>query len=226
MARPVDRPLAEDRARALALTPVSHETLARLDRYVELLLAFQTHTNLIAPSTVPTLWTRHVADSLQLLDLAPGATTWIDLGSGGGFPGIVLACALAERPGATVHLVESTKKKATFLQETARQLAIPAEIHPVRIEDFVKNYPGAADVVTARALAPLQMLLTLAGPLLGKGAQGLFLKGQDIASELTEASKYWTLDAELIPSKTHPDARIVAVRHASAKGPRGRGSRG
>jgi 16S rRNA (guanine527-N7)-methyltransferase len=99
-------PDQSDKAAALALIPVSRETEARLDRYVALLGAWQAKTNLVAPSTLPQLWTRHVADSLQLLKLAPSAKTWADLGSGGGFPGIVLACALAETPGAMVHLIE------------------------------------------------------------------------------------------------------------------------
>src|SRR5664279_1744781 len=94
---------ASDKAAALALTPVSRETAARLDRYVELLLEWQAKTNLVAPSTLPTLWTRHIADSLQLLSIAPMAKRWVDLGSGGGFPGVVLACALAETSGAEVH---------------------------------------------------------------------------------------------------------------------------
>src|ERR1700759_4520347 len=98
--------LASDRAAALALTPVSRETEARLDRYVELLLAWQAKTNLVAPSTLTNLWTRHIADSLQLLALAPSAAIWADLGSGGGFPGVVLACALAQTPSGRVHLVE------------------------------------------------------------------------------------------------------------------------
>src|ERR1700716_3871704 len=96
--------LAADKAAALALTPVSRETEARLDRYIELLLEWQAKTNLVAPSTLPNLWTRHVSDSLQLLTLAPSARVWADLGSGGGFPGIVLARVLAGTPGATVHL--------------------------------------------------------------------------------------------------------------------------
>src|SRR6195952_5911099 len=107
--------LGPDKAAALALTPVSRETEARLDRYVELLLAWQAKTNLVAPSTLPHLWTRHISDSLQLLALAPTAKTWADFGSGGGFPGVVLACALAETPSATVHLVERNAKKAAFL---------------------------------------------------------------------------------------------------------------
>src|ERR1700678_1824847 len=99
--------LAADRERALALTPVSRETSARLDRFVEHLLAWQSHTNLVARSTIPVLWTRHIADSLQLLDVAPEAKVWVDLGSGAGFPGLVIACALADAEAAEIHLVES-----------------------------------------------------------------------------------------------------------------------
>ena len=113
------RPKA-DKAAALTLTPVSHETEARLDRYVDLLLEWQAKTNLVAPSTVPNLSTRHISDSLQLISLAPSAKVWVDLGSGGGFPGLVLACALAETAGAIVHLVERNAKKAAFLREAVR----------------------------------------------------------------------------------------------------------
>lgn len=101
-----------DRDRALALTPVSPEIAARLDKFVELLLQTQAHTNLIAPSTIPVIWTRHIADSLQLLKLAPDAKKWMDFGSGAGFPGLVIAAALADVPKASVHLIESTKKKS------------------------------------------------------------------------------------------------------------------
>src|SRR5262245_27491607 len=110
----VPSPQAADRAKAFGLTPVSRETEERLDRFIDLLLTSQKTTHLISPNTIPTLWTRHVADSLQLLDLAPGAGLWVDLGSGGGYPGLVIACALAETPGAQVHLVESNTKKAAF----------------------------------------------------------------------------------------------------------------
>src|SRR5213076_3114232 len=105
---------------ALKLTPVSRETEVRLDLYVDLLREWQAKTNLVAPSTLPTLWTRHIADSLQLLPLAPSAKVWVDLGSGGGFPGVVLACALAEVSGALVHLIERNAKKAAFLREAVR----------------------------------------------------------------------------------------------------------
>jgi 16S rRNA (guanine527-N7)-methyltransferase len=204
--------LSADRTRALALTPVSRETAACLDRFVELLVQWQSKTNLVAKSTIPTIWTRHIADSLQLLDLAPEAKCWVDLGSGGGFPGIVVACALADRPDVKVYLVESNAKKAAFLREVARALKVPAQLDAVRIEDFVKNFKGRADVVSARALAPLQDLLKLAQPLLKTGAKGLFPKGQDVDAELTEASKCWTIDFELVPSKTNSQARIVVVR--------------
>jgi len=204
--------LAVARALALELTPVSRETTALLDRFVELLLPWTQKTNLIARSTIPTLWTRHIADSLQLLALAPGAKCWVDLGSGAGFPGLVIGCALAGRAGAAVHLVESNGKKATFLREAANQLELPAVVHAMRIEDFVKNSGLRSDVVTARALAPLDHLLELALPLLNTGALGLFPKGQDVESELTKASKCWNIDAELVPSKTSREGRIVVIR--------------
>ena len=207
-----DRELAADRELALKLAPVSRETTARLDRFVEMFVPFAQHTNLVARSTLPTVWSRHVADSLQLLPLAPDAKCWVDLGSGGGFPGIVVACALADTTDASVHLVESIGKKAAFLRQAVEQLGLPAVVHAVRIEDFVKNSHLRPDVVCARALAPLEELLKLAHPLLRSGALGLFHKGQDVEGELTKASKSWNIDAELIPSKTSLQGRIVAVR--------------
>jgi 16S rRNA (guanine527-N7)-methyltransferase len=204
--------LTADRERALALTPVSRETIARLDRFVELLVAWQQRTNLIARSTMPTLWTRHVADSLQLVGLAPDARIWADLGTGGGFPGLVVACAVAETEGAHVHLVESIGKKATFLREAVRVTGAPATVHAMRIEDFVDKHPESLDVVMARALAPLPELLRIAYPLLKTGALGLFPKGQDVAVELTEAAKCWKIQSSLIKSRTDSKGQIVSVR--------------
>jgi 16S rRNA (guanine527-N7)-methyltransferase len=206
------RDLSADRARALALTPVSRETAERLDRFVELLLSWQQRMNLIASSTEAQVWTRHVADSLQLLALAPQARVWVDLGSGGGFPGLVIACALAETEGAQVHLVESSTKKAAFLREAGRVTGAPVSVHASRIDEFVASAPQAVDVVTARALAPMGKLLAHAYPLLKKGAFGLFPKGQDVDRELTEAAKYWKSQASLAVSRTDPKARIVVVR--------------
>jgi 16S rRNA (guanine527-N7)-methyltransferase len=215
MARSPD--LAQDRSRALALTPVSRETIARLDRFVVELLTWQAKINLIAPSTVPQLWTRHIADSLQLLALAPQAKIWVDFGSGAGFPGLVLACVLAEKPGARVHLVESNTRKAAFLREAARVAGAPAVVHPVRIGDFLNNPPESVEIVTARAVAPLVELLSAAYPLLTNGAQGLFPKGQDVDAELTEAAKCWSIEASLVPSLTDPKARIVHVTGINRK---------
>src|SRR5579863_4319866 len=156
--------LAADKAAALALTPVSRETEVRLDRFVDLLLEWQAKINLVAPSTLPSLWTRHISDSLQLLNIAPSAKTWVDLGSGGGFPGVVLACALAEVPGALVHLIERNAKKAAFLREALRVTNAPGEVHLADIENSVDRFAGPADCVTARALAPLHQLIGLAEP--------------------------------------------------------------
>lgn len=208
---------AEDRARALELIPVSRETLARLDRFVVLLQLWQQRTNLIAPSTEATLWTRHIADSLQLRDLAPQARIWADLGSGAGFPGLILACALADVAGARVHLVESNAKKAGFLREAIRATGAPAVIHNMRIAEFMANLAEPVEIVTARALAPLAELLASAYPLLQRGGCGMFPKGQDVEAELTEAARYWKIKASLVPSRTDPHGRIVVVRETQPR---------
>ncbi len=202
---------ASDKAAALALTPVSRETEARLDRYVSLLVKWQAKTNLIAPSTLPQLWTRHIADSLQLLDLAPSARSWLDFGSGGGFPGVVLACAMAEHDGAAVQLVERNAKKAAFLREALRVTGGAGSVILADIGDYVDSLQAPVDCVTARAVAPLHMLLGYAEPLVRRGAKALFLKGQDIESELTEATKYWSIEPVLHPSRTGGHGWIVEL---------------
>jgi 16S rRNA (guanine527-N7)-methyltransferase len=216
--RDLETLIAADRERALALLTDSREIAPgipeRLDRFVAVFLQWQATTNLVAPSTLPELWTRHIADSLQLLPMAPGAGHWVDLGSGGGFPGLVIACALANTPGAAVHLVESNVKKAAFLREAARITGAPAQVHAMRIEDFVDGFAEPVEIVTARAFATLDNLIESAYPLLTRGAQGLFLKGRDVEGELTAASKCWTINAELIPSATEAGGRIVRVRSA------------
>lgn len=209
--------LDADKAQALALTPVSRETQQRLEIYVDLLLKWQQTTNLIAPSTIPHIWTRHVADSLQFVELVSDATTWVDLGSGGGFPAIPVACVLAGKPGAVVHLVESNGKKAAFLREAIRATGVPAQVHAERIEKFVAGTVNSVDVVSARALAPLKTLCDQAFPLIERGAIGLFAKGLDVEAELTEASKYWKIEMQTVPSKTSRDGCIVVVRHLTAR---------
>jgi 16S rRNA (guanine527-N7)-methyltransferase len=204
--------LAPDKARALALVPVSRETEKRLDMFVAALLLWQRTSKLVASSTLAQVWTRHIADSLQLLDLAPEARVWVDLGSGGGFPGIPIACALVDNSGAMVHLVESNGKKAAFLREAVRITGVPAQVHQVRAEKFGESFPQAVHVVTARALAPLKTLCDQAFPLLKRGAIALFPKGQDVDAELTEASKYWSIEFGKIRSKTSSDGCIIVIR--------------
>jgi 16S rRNA (guanine527-N7)-methyltransferase len=203
--------LASDKAKALALTPVSRETEARLDRFLELLLEWQAKTNLIAPSTLPTLWTRHVSDSLQLLTIVPSAKKWVDLGSGGGFPGVVLACALAQMPGSHVLLIERNAKKAAFLREALRVTGGSGTVHLADIRDVVDRTTAGVDCITARALAPLNQLIAFAEPLMREGAKALFLKGQDIDAELTEATKYWKIEPRLHASCTGGHGWIVEL---------------
>jgi 16S rRNA (guanine527-N7)-methyltransferase len=203
--------LRADKAAALALVPVSRETEARLDRYVDLLRAWQAKTNLVAPSTLPYLWTRHIADSLQLLALAPAAKIWVDLGSGGGFPGIALACALTETPGTMVHLVERNAKKASFLREALRVTGAPGTVHLADIGDTVDRLGDPVDCVTARAVAPLHQLIGFAEPLVRRRAKAFFLKGQDVEAELTEATKYWKIEPHLHSSRTGGHGWIVEL---------------
>ena len=203
--------LEADKKQALTLTPVSRETEERLDVFVALLLLWQEKMNLVAESTLPLIWSRHISDSLQLLDLAPDALVWADYGSGAGFPGIPIACALAGRPGAQVHLIESVGKKNNFLHEVVRATGIPAVVHQIRVENFGDSYGDKVDVVTARALSRLKTLCDQTFPLIKRGAIGIFPKGQDVDAELTEAAKYWTIQASKVPSKTSPDGTILVV---------------
>jgi 16S rRNA (guanine527-N7)-methyltransferase len=208
---------AQDRAKALTLVSVSHETESRLDLFVNLFLRWQKAVQLVAPSTLPKLWTRHIADSLQLVALAPDAHVWADLGTGGGFPGLIVAIAITDRPDTRVHLIESDTRKAAFLREAARITGAPAVVHNERIETAAERI-GPIDVVTARALAPMEKQLSLASPLLSAGARGLFLKGQDVDSELTDAAKSWIIDFSIRPSLTDPGGRVVLVNRAQPLG--------
>jgi 16S rRNA (guanine527-N7)-methyltransferase len=202
-----------DRAKALALTPVSRETAERLDRFVALLIERQQTMNLVGASTLGRLWTRHIADSLQLMPLAPAARVWVDVGSGAGLPGLVIACALADVAGAAVHLIESNGRKAAFLREAQRATESPAIIHQERMETFATSFRGDVHAVSARAVAPLNSLLRLCFPFLSKpGAVGLFPKGRSAERELAAAAKQWKIEAELMESRTDPSGRIIVVR--------------
>ena len=185
--------------------------MADLHAFLSLLTAWNERMNLVGPSALAAFWPRHAYDSAQLLTFKPEAKTWADLGAGAGFPGLVLAILLKGTPGARIHLVESMAKRCRFLAEVAERLSLPVDIHNVRAEDLGIT----VDIVTARACAPLPRLLGYAEPYLRKGATGLFLKGQDVVSELTEATKYWKFEAELAASLSHPDGRVLQVKGLS-----------
>jgi len=189
----------------------SDAQMADLEAFLALLTDWNERMNLVGPSALAEFWPRHAYDSAQLLSLAPEALVWADLGAGAGFPGLVLAILLKGRSGAMVHLVESMAKRCRFLSEVATRLALPAQIHNRRAEELGIR----VDIVTARACAPLPRLLGYAEPYLRKGATGLFLKGQDVVSELTEATKYWKFEAELSASSSSPDGRILQVKGLS-----------
>ena len=200
---------ARDAIRALS---VSRETLARLETYAALLVKWQSSVNLVASGTLPELWRRHMLDSAQLWPLLPpGTRRLVDLGSGAGFPGLVLAIIGVPE----VHLVESDQKKAAFLREAARAAGALVTVHNCRIEALA---PFPAEVVTARALAPLPRLLALAAPFLGQGAIGLFLKGESAEEELTQARRHWTMNVTAEPSRSSPQGvilRVESLRHGS-----------
>jgi len=187
--------------------PVSHETLEKLERYAALLTEWNAKFNLVADSTLPQIWRRHFLDSAQLMNFVPkGARTFADLGSGAGFPGIVLGILGAQK----IYLIESTGKKAEFLRTVVSALDINAEILKTRIEDL-KNF--SVDIVTARALKPLPELLALAKPLMRKTSMAILLKGQHVDVELTESTKYWRFDCETFPSLSDSSGRILAIRN-------------
>ncbi|MHA1529488.1 MAG: 16S rRNA (guanine(527)-N(7))-methyltransferase RsmG [Alphaproteobacteria bacterium] len=189
---------------------VSRETCARLEAYIALLTRWNARINLISPATVDTVWARHVADSAQLFDLAPAtATSWVDLGSGGGFPGLVVAALAAEKaPGLCITLVESNTRKAAFLAAAAREMGLAVTIEPRRAEALpTRPY----DVVSARALAPLGRLCGVAHRFSGPGTVFLFPKGAGLDLELTAATAAWHIHAERIASRTDPEATVLRI---------------
>jgi 16S rRNA (guanine527-N7)-methyltransferase len=207
----------DDRARALRLTPVSRETEDRLELLVAELERWQQAKNLVSNTTLADVWTRHIADSLQLHSLAPDAERWLDLGSGGGFPGLVIGICLAQRGRGQIHLVESNARKCAFLRHVARVTGSPVTVHNHRIEDVVGDFVGKVDVVCARALAPLPQLLDWCNELLRSGTLGLFPKGQHLQAELTESAKYWKIQAETVSSVTDSAAGVLLVRAAEKR---------
>lgn len=172
---------------------VSRETTERLIAFEELFRKWSNAINLASPSTLADIWNRHILDSAQIFPLAPDAKRWLDLGSGGGFPGVVTACFLKEKPGASIDLIESAGKKAAFLRTAAGHVGVPARVHSERIEAMWDKIE-TPDVVTARALASLNVLFELAEPWLTNGSKALFQKGRDYQREIDESRVGWSFD--------------------------------
>lgn len=203
---------ASDRTTALKLIPVSRETEQRLATYVDLLARWRKVTNLISTTTFAEVWSRHVADSAQLLALAPGAKRWVDLGSGAGFPGMVIAIQLADEPGAMVHLIESDQRKCAFLREVARVTGAAAKIHATRIETISPEALLPVDAVTARAFAPLPILLDFAKVWLTSGAVGVFPRGKTTEAQLRDIPDSTDFRFETVASKIDARTAILIVR--------------
>ncbi|MGD9968438.1 MAG: 16S rRNA (guanine(527)-N(7))-methyltransferase RsmG [Hyphomonadaceae bacterium] len=198
---------------------VPRETLARLETHRRLLEEWSHRMNLVGPRELDLFWSRHALDSAQLIKFAPEAKRWVDLGAGAGFPGLVIAAFLSAQPDTVIHLVESTGKKAAFLRAVAGEAALPVKVFNQRIEDFGAG-DGRYDVVTARALAPLNRLIGYAKPILDRGAIGLFHKGADVDAELAAAKDVLNggaYRADVLESLSDPRGRIVRVTKAAAR---------
>ncbi|WP_173934383.1 16S rRNA (guanine(527)-N(7))-methyltransferase RsmG [Chelativorans sp. Marseille-P2723] len=190
--------------------PVSRETYVKLEAFAESFSRWNKRINLVASSTIPDLWERHILDSAQLLAHARDALRWLDLGSGGGFPGAIMAILLQDRPGAHVDLVESNRKKAAFLQTALAAAGAPALVHARRIEDCHGLIP-APEIITARALAPLNRLLPLIEPWIARDTRALLHKGRDYQREIEECRVAWLFDLVEHPSKAGGDGVILDI---------------
>lgn len=196
------------------LTGAAPERMAELESFLGRLTEANAVMNLVGPDSLPDFWNRHAWDSAQLLDLAPGARTWADLGAGAGFPGLVLAILLKGRADGHVWLIDSLQKRCRFLQTVVDALSLPGTVIWGRAEQQALK----VDIVTARAVAPMEKLLGYAQPYLQRGAQGLFLKGEKAELELREAAKVWQVEADLSVSRSDPRGRIVTVRSLKRRG--------
>jgi 16S rRNA (guanine527-N7)-methyltransferase len=200
-------PQAMDAAEFVLRTGATPAQVADLERYRLMLADWNGRMNLVSAGSLADFWPRHAFDSAQLRALAPDARTWVHIGAGAGFPGLVLAVLFKDEPGARVHLVESIAKKCRFLSAVVEALNLPADVHNARAEDLAIS----VDVVTARAVAPLERLLGYARPCLSRGGIGLFPKGQGAEAEIVEARKVWRFECETIPSQSDPAGRILRV---------------
>lgn len=193
---------------------VSRETIARLEIYVDTLRTWQKRINLVSPTSMDDVWHRHLADSAQLSALAPNtAGRWVDVGSGAGFPGLVVAIIRQETAPFSMTLIESDRRKCAFLQEVARRCSVPVDILCERIEKSATQLTlSPVGVVSARALAPLVQLVDLTAPLFGPGTIGLFPKGRGVEAEVSAAAGRWVFESDLVDSMTDEAARIIVMR--------------
>jgi len=203
----LEAPEVLDGASFAARTGATEAQVADLARLQTLLADWNARMNLVSAASIEMFWPRHVFDSAQLLLFAPEARTWVDIGAGAGFPGLVLAILLKDAPGARVHLVESQAKRCRFLTEVVETLALPAEVHNARAEDLALK----ADIVAARAVAPLGRLLSFARPYFAKGAFGLFLKSEGVEAEIAEARQAWRFTCNVSPSLSDPRGRVLKL---------------
>jgi len=194
---------------AIELVPSLRRIEEELRIYEQVLRRWQAKINLVAPNALNDVWVRHFADSAQVFEAAPDVKFWADLGSGAGFPGLVTALMLKGDPAARVHLIESDQRKGAFLRAVSRETGAPAEIHIGRIEAELPRLSSSIQAISARALAPLDRLLTLARPLMEEGAIGVFLKGEEWRDELTAAERLGNFTFKTIQSRTHPRARLI-----------------
>jgi len=209
----------DDRHEFARTFDVSRETMERLTVYADMLTKWQRRINLVGPATIEVLWTRHFADSLELGHHAPsGAKNWLDIGTGAGFPGMVIATC-GQQKNLQVNLVEANVRKCAFLREVSRRIKAPVTIHNCRIEaiDSQAIQTMALDVVTARALAPLDLLLKLAQKPLECGAVGIFPRGQDVEDELTASTKCWKIEAEIVERSFGLPGKILVVHKCVRK---------
>ena len=214
----MSRGARSDQAAAIALCPSLAGAAAELEAYESLLRIWQTRINLVSGPTQAALWTRHFADSAQLFETFPNISRWADLGSGAGFPGMVLAILLKPRAEAIVHLIESDQRKAAFLRAVSRETCAPAIVHVGRIESELPPLIGQIDGICARALAPLPRLVDWSREHLLKSAIGVFLKGEDWRGELTALTPESSFQTRNIISRTNTAARIIVVEKADSNG--------
>jgi 16S rRNA (guanine527-N7)-methyltransferase len=207
----LEPPQVLDAATFAARTGATAAQMADLEQLRAMLADWNERMNLVSAASLAEFWPRHAFDSAQLLQIAPAARTWADIGAGAGFPGLVLAILLKGEAGAKVHLVESVAKKGRFLEAVVEALRLPAQVH----NDRAENLSLKTDVVTARAVAPLGRLLGFAKPYFAKGAVGLFHKGRGAEVEIADARAAWRFTCDVIPSLSDPDGRILKVEGLS-----------